>query len=268
MMNANKIASADMLDILFDGRNKDYGAYQLQRNYNKRLAIATGIVLFFCLVIIVTGILANAANKAAYDTTKIGPVILSQVDLTPKPEPLVIPHRPAAPVAQVQYTVPLIVPNTEIKDEMLPVGEIDDAIISTVTVAGEPEVGNAPPPEKIGTGLAVAPAQLQIKDDTIFRKVEIPAEFPGDWKRFLERNLIYPEQAIENHTEGVVKLQFIVDKSGDISEITALNDPGDGLAEEAIRIIRKCPKWHPAEQNGRKVNYMHIQTIIFRLQSV
>lgn len=264
-MNANKIASADILDILFDGRNKDYGAYQLQRYYNKRLAIATGIVLFFCLVIIVTGILANTANKAAYYKPEMGSVILSPVDPIPPPEPPVIPYQPAAPVAQVPYTVPVIVPYTEVKDEILPVSEID-AAISTITVAGEPEVGNTPPPEKIGTGLAVAPAPLDINDDTIFRKVEIAAEFPGDWKRFLERNLMYPEQAIENHTEGMVKLQFIVDKSGDISEITALNDPGDGLAEEAIRIIKKCPKWHPAEQNGRKVNYMHIQTIIFHLQ--
>jgi protein TonB len=57
-----------------------------------------------------------------------------------------------------------------------------------------------------------------------------------------------------------------VDREGNISEVQSLNDPGDGLAEEAVRIIKKGPKWKPAEQNGRKVIYRHIQAVTFRLE--
>ena len=63
-----------------------------------------------------------------------------------------------------------------------------------------------------------------------------------------------------------MRVQFIVDKEGNISDVQALNDPGEGLAGEAVRIIKKGPKWKPAEQNGRKVIYRNIQSITFRLE--
>jgi protein TonB len=115
----------------------------------------------------------------------------------------------------------------------------------------------------------VAPKVVEEDYDKVFTKVENPAEFPGGadaWRRYLERNLNYPESAQENGTQGVVKVQCVVDKEGNISEVQSLNDPGDGLAEEAVRIIKKGPKWKPAEQNGRKVIYRHIQSITFRLE--
>jgi protein TonB len=102
----------------------------------------------------------------------------------------------------------------------------------------------------------------------IFTQVESPAKFPGGsngWKQYLETNLNYPKKAFKKKIEGEVRVQFIVDREGNISEVAALNDPGGGLAEEAIRIIQQSPKWKPAEQNHRKVIYRHIQSITFKL---
>ncbi len=102
-----------------------------------------------------------------------------------------------------------------------------------------------------------------------FTKVEQPAEFPGGldgWRRYLERNLQYPDKAVKNGTQGVVKVQLTVNEDGSLKDIKAINDPGDGLAEEAERILKKGPKWNPAEQNGRKVTYQFVQTITFALQ--
>ena len=82
----------------------------------------------------------------------------------------------------------------------------------------------------------------------------------------MERYLEYPQQAIDNGTQAVVRVEFVVDREGFLSDIRALNNPGDGLAEEAIRIITKSQQWKPAEQNGRKVRYRHIQSITFRLE--
>ncbi|MES2774825.1 MAG: energy transducer TonB [Bacteroidota bacterium] len=106
-------------------------------------------------------------------------------------------------------------------------------------------------------------------DDKTFIKVEVPAEFPGGldgWRRYLERNLNYPKKAAKNKTQGTVKVQVVVESNGTLSEVAALNDPGDGLAQEAERIIRKGPNWKPAEQNGRKVKHRFVQTITFQLQ--
>jgi protein TonB len=266
MMNANNIASADYLDILFDGRNKEYGAYQLQRNYNKRLFVAIGVVLFFCLLAIMSSILANAGKQISF-TQDIDTITLTPVEPSEPPIQPVIPPRQVRPAAQIQFTVPIIVNNNDVTDDVMPpVDDIDDKVIGTMNIDGNPEPGNRPP-EANGTGLAELPASAHIEKDTVFTIVEIPAEFPGDWKRFLERNLHYPEQAIDNETQGTVRLEFIVDRTGSISEIKALNDPGDGLATEAMRIIKQCPLWRPAEQNGRKVIYRHTQTITFQLQN-
>ncbi|CAN5650819.1 hypothetical protein BH10BAC3_BH10BAC3_09870 [soil metagenome] len=108
--------------------------------------------------------------------------------------------------------------------------------------------------------------QIKINEDTIYTHVETLPAFPGDWMRFLERNLQYPESAIGIEVQGTVIVQFIVDKEGNLSEVKTLNNPGGRLAEEAVGIIRKSPAWRPAEQNGRRVKYLHVQTITFRLQ--
>lgn len=109
-----------------------------------------------------------------------------------------------------------------------------------------------------------------INDEGIFFSVQKPAEFPGGvaaWKRFLERAMSnYPEKAVENGTQGMVIVQLVVDKDGSITNVKALNDPGDGLADYAVKIIKTGPHWIPAEQNGRKVTYQFKQNITFQLQ--
>ena len=109
---------------------------------------------------------------------------------------------------------------------------------------------------------------LKTIDLSTFKKVETPAEFPGGpkgWRKYLEQNLEYPKKAYKKKIQGAVRVQFIVKPDGTVSEVQALNDPGGGLAEEAVRIIESGPKWKPATQNGKKVIYRHIQSITFKL---
>ncbi len=107
-----------------------------------------------------------------------------------------------------------------------------------------------------------------VNEDYIFTKVDQPAEFEGGvegWTKYLQENLKYPNKAIRKNIQGIVRIQFVVDREGNVKEVAALNNPGGGLAEEALRIIKNGPRWVPAEQNGRKVIYRHIQAITFRL---
>jgi len=125
----------------------------------------------------------------------------------------------------------------------------------------------AAPVESKGTGVVTAPKPEE-DYDKIYTIVEIPAEFPGGvtaWTKYLERNLNrdLPVQNGAPYGKYVVTLSFLVDKTGVISDVRAENDPGYGTKEEAIRVIKKGPNWKPAVQNGRNVNYRHIQNIIF-----
>jgi protein TonB len=276
MMDVNKILSADFLDILFDGRNKEYGAYELRKSYNKRLTVAIAAMMAIAVLIFVGSVISKEAAKNRKAQAEVKDVELEAVKEQPKDQPPPPPPPPKAPeppkVEIAKFTPPKIVPDEEVKEDEKPpeIEKLEEAKIGTINQEGTKDDGIvAPPVESQGTGDVVAPKAVEEDYDKVFTKVENPAEFPGGpdaWRRFLERNLQYPEAAQESGTQGVVRVQFIVDKEGNISEVQALNDPGDGLAEEAVRIIKKGPKWTPAEQNGRKVIYRHIQAITFRLE--
>jgi len=107
-------------------------------------------------------------------------------------------------------------------------------------------------------------------NDPIFYTAEKPAEFPGGiegWSNYLMNNL---DRNLPNRNKAVpgkytVKLNFIVSKNGDVENVIAENNPGYGTESEAIRVIEKGPKWIPAEQNGRKVNFLMKQVIVFNV---
>ncbi len=104
--------------------------------------------------------------------------------------------------------------------------------------------------------------------DRIYTKVQIESEFPGGipaWIRYLEAHLVYPPIAVQDHIEGTVMLQFVVDKTGHISDLKALS--GDPVLQEAaLRVMRGSPKWKPAVQDGRIVRSYRKQPIIFRFK--
>ena len=276
-MDVNKILTADLLDIIFDGRNKEYGAYELRRSYNKRLMIALIAMAIISALIFIAALVADQVKKNKIVMQNIEDVQLTEVkernEPPPPPPPPPPPKPPEPPKVEIaKFTPPKIVKDEEVKEDEKPpeIEKIEEAKIGTINQEGTKDIGIvAPPVESKSVAEVVAPKVVEEDYDKVFTKVENPAEFPGgqsEWTRYLQKNLRYPDMAIDNGTQGVVRVQFIVDREGNISEVQALNDPGDGLAEEAVRIIKRGPKWKPAEQNGRKVIYRHIQAITFRLE--
>ena len=107
-------------------------------------------------------------------------------------------------------------------------------------------------------------------NDPIFYTAEKPAEFPGGpkgWTNYLMNNLDRDLPVKNKAVTGkyTIKLNFLVNKDGGVENVVAENNPGFGTAEEAIRVIEKGPKWIPAEQNGKKVNYLMKQVIVFNV---
>jgi TonB family protein len=101
--------------------------------------------------------------------------------------------------------------------------------------------------------------------------VEEPAHFRGgsdSLKSFLATNTNYPDSAIDANIEGVIKCQFIISKTGKVTEATIIKGLGYGLDEEVLRVINSLPDWVPAEKNGRKVSYRLVQSFTFQLPEV
>jgi TonB family protein len=103
----------------------------------------------------------------------------------------------------------------------------------------------------------------------IFTSAEKMPAFPGGgegWTRHLQKNLRYPDKAIDKGIQGVAKVTFMVDNMGNLSDFEIVQNPGSGLGEEALRVIKEGPNWEPAEQNGKLVNAKVTQTVTFWLE--
>jgi protein TonB len=270
-MEANKIMNADILDILFEGKNKEYGAYELRKTYNKRMIRALIIMLAVCLLIFVGSIVAKTISDRAPKQMVVQDVQLEEIkEPEKKNEPPPPPPPPKEPpkVEVTKFTPPKIVKDEEVKPEEKPPEQekLDDTKIGSFNQEGVKSDVVEAPVEK-GTGTVEAPKAQEEDYDKEFTSVQVEAKFPGDWSKFLERNLNAQTPADNGAPPGkyTVTVSFKVDKDGSISEVTSLNDPGYGCAAEAVRVIKKGPKWNAAIQNGRNVIYRQKQNIVFQV---
>ena len=276
-MEVNKILSADVLDIIFEGRNKEYGAYQLRKTYNRRLVTSLIIVGALCLLLFIGYLVSNLLeNNAEAKNVVVQDVQLEEIKQEEKKEdpPPPPPPKPPDPpkVEMAKFTPPKIVKDEEVKEEEKPpeVEKLEETKIGTMNQEGQKDEGIvAPPVDDGGKGVVEAPKKDDEDWDKTFTKVEIESEYPGGaaaWQRYLNRNLRYPQEAIDNEVQGAVVVQFIVDREGNVSDVEAISGPQE-LRSEAVRVIKKSGKWTPAVQNGRQVKSYKKQPIVFRLES-
>jgi protein TonB len=274
-MEINKILSADILDIIFEGRNKEYGAYELRKTYSKRLTIAIVSMAAVILLLFVGYLLANNFNKDdGKPKMNVQDVELENIqeEKREEPPPPPPPKPPEPPkVEMAKFTPPKIVKDEEVKEEEKPpeVEKLEETKIGTINQEGIKDEGIVAPPIDDGKGVVEAPKKEEEDWDKTFTKVEIESSYPGGqaaWQRYLNKSLRYPQEAQDNEIQGAVVIQFIVDKEGNVSEVEAISGPNE-LREEAVRVIKKSGKWTPAVQNGRQVKSYKKQPIVFRLET-
>jgi protein TonB len=268
-MDANKILSTDILDILFEGRNKSYGAYELRKNYNKTLIRALAVVmsaLFLILfVYFLSGVIGTSDKGEEFDVVDTQMAEVKQDEPPPPPPPPPPTPPPPPEVNQVKFTPPKIVKPEEVKPEEKIEDIKEDQVISTKTVESDNtnQIVQAP----IDDG-KVTEAPKEDDENKIFNKVEVEASFPGGeaaWVRYLRKKLD-PNVPIDNGAPPgtyQVVIRFIVSKDGSISDVQAESNHGYGMEKEALKIIKNGPKWQAALQNGRNVNAYRRQPITF-----
>lgn len=277
-MEVNKILTADVLDIIFDGKNKSYGAYELRKTYNKRMVTALIVTAGICLLIFLGYFVSKALEKNSDKKEMVVQDVqleeVKQEEKKNEPPPPPPPPKPVEPpkVEMAKFTPPKIVKDEEVKEDEKPpeVEKLEDVKIGAKNQEGVKDEGVvAPPVSDAGKGVVEAPKKVEEDWDKTFTKVEIESEYPGGssaWARYLNKSLNYPSEAQEAEIQGTVVVQFIVDKEGNVSDVEAISGPKE-LQGEAVRVIKKSGKWTPAVQNGRQVKSYKKQPITFRLES-
>jgi len=274
-MEANKILDASLIDVIFDGRNKAYGAYELRRHYPFRLLWGMAGAALITGGMFGADYIERRTPKPVKQPIMVVDVQLEDVkemkrEEPPPPPP---PREIAAKVEITKFTPPKIVRDNEVKEDEKPPEQekLNDTRIGVINQEGVKDEGVvAPPISASGNGVVEAPRPKVMEDyDRTFTKVEIESEYPGGaaaWMRYLNKNFRYPEDAINNEIEGTVVVQFIVDKEGNVSDVEAVAGPEmGGLRQEAIRVIVHSGKWIPAIQNGRNVKSYKKQPVQFKL---
>lgn len=268
-MDANQILKSDILDILFEGKNKAYGAYDLRKTYNKRITKALIATVALILLLLVGSAIANKLredkSKVQMKTTE---TTLQQIkpDEPPPPPPPPPPKLPPPPpVATIQFTPPKVVKDEEVIKPPPEVKQIEEAKVDVKTVEGTKDLGIvAPPSDEKGTQVVAAPVEKKEDEDHIFTKVEIEATFPGGpaaWTKYVSRAINAQLDEFTDSDFGTCIVRFVVDKGGNVSDVQATTMKGTKLAEIAVNAIRKGPKWTPAQQNGRYVNAYRLQPV-------
>ena len=267
-MDISKILKSDYLDILFEGRNKNYGGYELRKKYPTRARnamIGTLLVAgIIAAVPVIAGIIEGRKPKEA-------PISMKQVTLAEpppiepnKPKPPPPPPTPPAPARPtVKFTPPVIKPNEEVKEDVKPPDEKKNEVAGPKTEAGDANASElAPPAETPGTGTGVeAPAA-----PAIFTFVEQQPQFPGDMGSYLQNHLQYPESAREAGIEGRVGVKFVVNETGAITNVEIVRSSGNAAMDaEAKRVVSGMPPWKPGKNNGVAVKVYFQLPISFKI---
>jgi len=262
-MTNKEILQADLLDILFEHRNKLYGAYALRKTYSRRLGLALSVALSTVLLcILMSFIKKEDKNNGAFKDERS--YILVDVNM-PKdeikePEP---PKEKPKPVATVDYQQFKIVEDDKADKEIASLNDMQEADISNKTVEGENpnDIANT----KTGTeGTGDVIVKEPEKNDEPPGPTREPS-FPGGpaaWLKFLQRILQSPED-IEPGKRIEVQIRFWVDIDGSVSRPEITKSGGAAFDKEVLRVMKKMPKWEPALQAGRPIAVAYQQPVIF-----
>ncbi len=270
-MKPELIAQSHLLDIVFNGRNKEYGAYNLRKFYHQRLAKALAVtftvVLLFAFSWYINALFVKGKNSEV-NTIPVTDVELEKIEETKterkKEEPKALKSKPKA---TINAAPPVIVPDKLVEKDIPTVAELNSQVIGHANLDGD---SSAPTQVNITAqqgeaNIGVTPAKQPEPEETgPLNFAEIMPEFPGGmaaFKRFMQNHLRIPDELNEGE-KVIVKAKFVVDKDGSISGIDILQSAGD-LDKEVLRVIHKMPRWKPGMQNGRTVSVYFILPVTF-----
>jgi protein TonB len=253
-----KVDSFD--DIVFEHRNKEYGAYDLRKRYSKRATIALSVALFIILIAVGVPLIASIMRQNAYQknmekiaTMEMESIKMDKDEIAPPPPP---PPPPA--IQEVKFVAPKIVDTlTEEEVELATTEELSES-------------ANTGPVDTVQQVIEIIEEEEPIVDE-VFEQYNIQEKpmFPGgegELMKYLLSNVNYPDVARENGIEGTVYIRFVVTKSGKVGETQVMKSADPLLDEAALKVVKSLPTWSPGKINGNAVNVWFIVPIKFKLE--
>ncbi|MEO3407891.1 energy transducer TonB [Mucilaginibacter sp. CAU 1740] len=267
----------EWLDLVFDHRNKNYGAYELRNTYAKTLNRAMAIAFSAVTVLSIATIVFKAHGK---DVDK-RPETMIDVKLTQLPpppkkedrivEPKAEPAKPAkaAPATPtIKYTIPKVVPDDD-KTAIDPPtkAELDKSVIGPETVKSDGPGAIDPGLSQGGhtDGPGVTEDNGVHSTGEVLEVMPEPVGGAAAWAKFLQKNLRFPPAAQDAGVSGKVFMSFVVEKDGSLSNIKVDRGAGYGFDEEATRVLKLAKAWKPGVQNGQNVRVRYSIPISFLL---
>ncbi|MCL1942315.1 MAG: TonB family protein [Candidatus Azobacteroides sp.] len=270
MVQDVNLTSQEWCDLIFQGKNKQYGAYVLRQTSGKRhvygiIAVCAFIGMVVALPYFIRTV-TSGKDTFEYKNTVvlIDPTVNNKTE-TP-PNPIVEPPKPL-PRASIMYVPPKIVDKVTDNQTNIPITQSvieSDAVVGIATVKGNPNSGRPADTDDNVSDVVITGTT----DPTICLVAEQQPEFPGgisELMKFLSSHLKYPQAAIDMGIEGKVTVQFVVSKTGAISGIKVLQSLNPVCDKEAVRLISSMPNWIPGRQNGYPVSVYYTIPIRFKI---
>lgn len=265
MKTATPTVNLSWEDIVFEKRNKDYGAYLNRKSYSKSVVIAT-LITFLVLIFV----LAFPAIKEFFGSLgeKEEAVVRNTTVVSLDQPPPISPNQPPPPDIRIpppvktiiKFLPPKVTDKEVVEEEEMPtIEEIKQNETGAENVEGTGEVVFEEPVEEV----------KEVDDaNKVFLVVEQAPEFEGGLEamyKFISKNMKYPASARRMNIEGSVFVQFVVDADGKISEASVIKGISADCDKEALRVINMMPKWRPGKQSGRAVRVKFVLPIKFKL---
>ena len=265
------------VELVFEGKNKEYGAYVLRKDTGKRnlqaltIVIAT-IALIFAVVFAKVAI-QNALPKKVAITTDVELSQLAQKKeaKVERKEPVKVEMEQKV-VEKVKSSMKFTAPEIKNDDEVKPEDELksQDELAKSTTAIGSFDVkGNDEAEGEVLKAKEVIADEKPKEEEKPFEVVEQMPSFPGGDAKLMEwlsKNIKYPAIAEENGVQGRVIVRFVVGKDGSISQATVVRSVDPSLDKEALRVVKAMPRWIPGKQNGASVPVWFTLPVTFQLQ--
>lgn len=255
------------LDLVFEGRNKKYGAYELRKENPKtsvRALIGGGFIFVLAMS---TPMLLDLLPDSEAKNTLDEKVVL--VDLEkPKeklPEPIKPPEPPKPKIDEVKFVEPKVVEAKKVVEEIKTIEDLKDK-----TIAAKDQKGDKDADIVIDQPTGNAEKDAEVIDNNIYGSagIEVQPEFPGGaagFAKYVSKNYRTPE--VEQDLKGRVFVEFVVEKDGSITDIRVARDLGFGTGAEAIRMLKNAPKWKPGVQNGKTIRVRYSLPIMLDIRT-
>ena len=265
------------VDLVFEGKNQAYGAYQLRKNTGIRNLKALAVM--FAAFLIIAGIVYAKVSIENYIASK-NAAIEADVELQSlaekkeikeekKDEPEVEKIEVERVKSSVDFTVPEIKKDEEVKEDQEMKSQDDlaetNTAIGAFTVEGNDETAEVKHVEE----KIAEPEPVKEEETKVFDVVEQMPSFPGGpsaLMQYLSSNIKYPVVAEENGVQGRVVCTFVVERDGSITDVRVVKSVDPSLDKEAVRVVKSMPKWIPGKQNGSAVRVKYTVPVTFRLQ--